>query len=103
MFFTSRELAAVALTGADNYLVDVRQEDGKWVVEVSVLDASKREWRRYFVQTNRGKTKTWRYLEDALAFVGDYCENCQNLTVTVNGKLWRLRASIEQAGDDRGK
>ncbi len=92
MFFTFRELAAVALTGPSNYMVDVRQEDGKWIVDVSVLDAGKSEWRRYLVQTNRGKTKSWRYLDDALGFVGEHCENCQNLTILINGKIWRLKA-----------
>ncbi|MFV8598638.1 hypothetical protein [Ralstonia pseudosolanacearum] len=92
MYFTFRELALVALTGSNNYLLNLQKEEGKWTITVSVLDADKRTARQYQVQTNRGKTKTWRYLEDVLLFVGEYCENCQNLTIAIEGKVWRLKA-----------
>ncbi|RAA07306.1 hypothetical protein DOT67_21290 [Ralstonia pseudosolanacearum] len=91
-FFTFRELAAVALTGSNNYFLDLQKEDGKWTIVVSVLDADKRTTKQYQVQTNRGKTKTWRYLEDALLFVNEYCENCQNLTIAIDGMVWKLKA-----------
>ncbi|MGC5887272.1 hypothetical protein [Ralstonia pseudosolanacearum] len=90
MYFTYRELAAVALTG--NYLLDVLKEDGKWVVQVSVLDTDRKASKQYRLQTIRGNTKTWRYLEDVLLVVNEYCENCQNLTITIEGKVWKLKA-----------
>ncbi|MFL9876672.1 hypothetical protein [Paraburkholderia megapolitana] len=99
MFFTSRELATVALTGADNYALDVRQEDGKWVVEVTVFDTGKQTRQKYFVQTNRGSTKTWRYLEDVMGFVDSFCANCQNLVIRINGKVWKLRAIDENSSE----
>ncbi|CAE6846648.1 hypothetical protein R75461_07275 [Paraburkholderia nemoris] len=98
MYFTFRELAAVALTGGTNYFVDLRKEAGKWLIEVSVLDAGKKVQQKYLVQTNRGKTKTWKYLDDALAFVNEYCANCQNLSIAVDGKVWKLRSEEREAG-----
>lgn len=97
MYFTFRELAFVALTGSNNYLLNLHKEGGKWVIDVSVLDADKKTAKQYQVQTNRGKTKTWRYLEDVLLFVGEYCKNCQNLSIAIEGKVWRLKAE----GEDR--
>ena len=97
MYFTFRELAAVALTGSNNYFLNLQKDEGKWIIDVSVLDADKRTTKQYQVQTNRGKTKTWRYLEDALLFVNEYCENCQNLSIAIEGKVWRLKAE----GEDR--
>ncbi|WP_454862642.1 hypothetical protein [Paraburkholderia fungorum] len=93
MFFTFRELAAVALTGTDNYLLDLHKDEAKWVIDVTVLDSQRQPGSQYRVQTNRGKTKTWRYLEDALAFVGEYGANCGNLTITVDGRIWQLRSA----------
>lgn len=95
MYFTSRELAAVALTGSNNYFLNLQKEKGKWTIAVSVLDANKQTTKQYQVQTNLGKTKTWRYLEDALVFVNEYCENCQNLTIAIEGKVWTLKAEGE--------
>lgn len=93
MFFTFRELAAVALTGADNYLLDLfKEEGGKWVVRVTIRAGATGAQQTYMVQTNRGKTKTWRYLEDVLLFVEEYCANCHHLTIKVEGRLWRLHA-----------
>ena len=96
MYFTFRELAAVALTGGSNYFVDLRKDAGKWVIEVSVLDSGKNVQQTYLVQTNRGGAKTWKYLDDAMAFVSEYCANCQNLTIAIDGKMWKLRA--EESG-----
>jgi hypothetical protein len=93
MFFTFRELAAVALTGADNYSLDLlKDEGGKWVVRVTIFAGATGTQQTYMVQTNRGKTKTWRYLEDVLLFVEEYCANCHHLTIKVEGRLWRLHA-----------
>jgi hypothetical protein len=99
MFFTFRELGAVALTGADNYLLDVlKDENGKWVIQATIVDGQRQAQQSYMVQTNRGKTKTWRYLEDALGFVAENCGNCRNLAITVGGRIWRLSA---EAMDDQ--
>ncbi|WP_126284802.1 hypothetical protein [Burkholderia stagnalis] len=99
MFFTFRELAAVALTGADNYLLNLfKDETGKWVIRATILDGSKQPYQSYLVQTNRGKTKTWRYLEDVLMFVDEYSANCRNLTIEIEGRVWRMRAESETEG-----
>lgn len=91
MFFTARELAAVALTGADNYVLDMLKDDlGKWVIRATIVDGAKQSRQSYMVQTNRGKTKTWRYLEDAFVFVDEHCTNCRNLTIKLDGRLWKL-------------
>ncbi|KIP17069.1 hypothetical protein WJ95_21435 [Burkholderia ubonensis] len=96
MFFTFRELAAVALTGADNYLLKLfKDESGKWVIRATILDGGKQPYQSYFVQTNRGKTKTWRYLEDVLIFVDEYSANCRNLTIEIEGRVWKMRAESE--------
>ncbi|WP_455289938.1 hypothetical protein [Cupriavidus necator] len=98
MFFTFRELAAVALTGADNYILDLlKDESGKWVIRATILEGRKQPLQSYIVQTNRGKPKTWRYLEDALVFIDGTCANCRHLTIKVEGRLWSLRAG---AADD---
>ncbi|WP_155754551.1 hypothetical protein [Burkholderia stagnalis] len=99
MFFTFRELAAVALTGADNYLLNLfKDESGKWVIRATILDGSKQPYQSYLVQTNRGKTKTWRYLEDVLMFVDEYSANCRNLSIEIEGRVWRMRAESEAEG-----
>ncbi len=91
MFFTFRELAAVALTGADNYSLEVFKADvGKWVIKATILDSQKNVDHSHMLQTNRGTTKTWRYLDDVLAFVSQHCVDCRNLTIKTEGKIWRL-------------
>lgn len=92
MYFTFRELAAVAMTGAHNYVLDIRKDEGKWIIEVTVGGAGSELKQRYLCQTNRGKTKTWRYLEDVLLFVNQYAANCKSMTISIQGKAWKLKS-----------
>jgi hypothetical protein len=102
MYFTFRELAAVAMTGAHNYVLDVRKDEGKWIIEVTVVGAGDGQQRTYLCQTNRGKTKTWRYLEDVLVFVNQYAANCQNMAISVQGKVWKLKSEGTANTRDQG-
>lgn len=91
-----KELAIVVQTGPDNYEVDIHQEDGKWVLFVTVVNKSTGEKTLRQIETARGNVKTWGKLEGAFAFVKEHCANCETLKVTVEGIEWALTSKTKR-------